>query len=66
MIIIDTNNTTHKSKYKWSYLISSTAGKSCRTASKMYAKCYRYGPSTLTAMCTYLQHPHLGPPAVSV
>ena len=66
MTIIDTNCTTQRSKYEWSYLISSTKGMSCRTARKMYAKCDRYGPSNFTAICTFIFHPHLGPPSFSV
>ena len=66
MTIIDTNYTTQRSKYEWSYLISSTTGKSSRTARKMFAKCDLYGPSTFTAICTLMLNPHLGPPTFSV
>ncbi len=66
MTIIDPNFTTQRSKYEWSYLISSTKGKFYRTARRMYDKCDSHGPSTFTAMCTFMFHPHLGPPAVSV
>jgi hypothetical protein len=55
-----------KSLYRWSYVISTVKGKSVRTGCTFMAKCDRYGPSTVTAICTYLLHPHLGPPTVSV
>ena len=66
MRVVDLKATTERSKYSWSYLITSTAGKSSRTARKMSAKCDLYGPSTFTAICTLMLHPHLGPPAFSV
>jgi hypothetical protein len=62
MLIIDINRTTEKSAYTWSYLCVSTWLKSKRFSDK----CDTYGPSTFTAICTYLLHPHLGPPSFSV
>jgi hypothetical protein len=66
MIILDANLNRLKSLYSWSYMISSVRGKSVRTGYTFMAKWYRYGPTTVTAMSTYLLHPHLGPPTVSV
>ena len=62
MRAVDPEFTTKRSNYTWSYLCSSTWLKSRHFADK----CYRYGPSTISAICTYLLHPHLGPPAFSV
>jgi hypothetical protein len=62
MRVVDPNFTTKRSKYARSYLCSSTWLKSRHFADK----CDKYGPSTFTAICTYLLHPHLGPPAFSV
>ena len=66
MEFIDINLNRIKSQYIWSYVIGTVRGKSVRTGCTFMAKCDRYGPSTVTAICTYLLHPHLGPPTVSV
>ena len=62
MRVVDLKDTTERSTYDWSYLHSSTWLKS----SSFAAKCDRYGPSTFTAICTFMLNPHLGPPAFSV
>ena len=51
--VIDLKATTERSIYAWSYLISGTTGKYCRTARRLSAKCNRYGPSTFTAICMF-------------
>lgn len=66
MRVVDLKATTERSIYDWSYLISGTTGKYCSTYRRMSAKCDRYGPSTFTAICTFILNPHLGPPAFSV
>lgn len=66
MEFIDINFNRIKSQYIWSYVLSTIKGKSVRTGCTFMAKWYKYGPSSLSAICTYLLHPHLGPPTVSV
>lgn len=55
---------TDLSIYTWSYISCSKRGKASRRHRKFFDKRDTYGPSSFTAICTYMTHPHLAPPTV--
>jgi len=50
--------------FTWSYICCSRTGKASRRHQMFFDKRDAYGPSSFTAICTYMTHPHLAPPIV--
>jgi len=50
--------------FTWAYISRSKTGKACRRHRKFFDKRDAYGPSSFTAICTYMINPHLAPPTV--
>ena len=50
--------------YTWAYICCCKTGKASRRHQKFFDKQDAYGPSSITAICSFMTHPHLAPPTV--